>query len=169
MYHGMAQAILATTKKRLEAGYGGSVVDIPAPARNAKLVVVSSQGSDGMWLIIRRLLSNLNIGHSFGDCSFGRLVWEWFGKRMGSEGLLGAQVGDTHGQLADFLWILHRQGLPSERSGTVYLINGDVADRGPNACEIFLLIFALKLLHPTAVYFTRGNHEVDGMNMDDGW
>ena len=46
MYHGMAQAILATTKKRLEAGYGGSVVDIPAPARNAKLVVVSRQPSD---------------------------------------------------------------------------------------------------------------------------
>ena len=46
MYHGMTQAILATTKKRLEAGYGGSVVDIPAPARNAKLVVVSRQPSD---------------------------------------------------------------------------------------------------------------------------
>ena len=57
MYHGMAQAILATTKKRLEAGYGGSVVDIPAPARNAKLVVVSRQRSDGMaqWLIIPHL------------------------------------------------------------------------------------------------------------------
>ena len=48
-----------------------------------------------------------------------------------------------------------------------YLINGDVADRGEHACEILLLIFALKLLHPEWVYFTRGNHETDWMNSDD--
>eukprot|EP01048_Picozoa_sp_COSAG05_P005393 COSAG05_NODE_318_length_11494_cov_485.893813_11_plen_77_part_00 len=49
-------------------------------------------------------------------------------------------------------------------SSVTYLINGDVADRGDNACEIFMLIFALKLLHPNAVYFNRGNHECEEMN-----
>eukprot|EP01047_Picozoa_sp_COSAG01_P010231 COSAG01_NODE_430_length_17153_cov_24.866717_16_plen_193_part_00 len=74
-------------------------------------------------------------------------------------------VGDTHGQLKDFLWILHTQGLPSSSNRSVcYLINGDVADRGDNAVEIFLLIFALKLLHPNAIFFNRGNHEMEEMN-----
>ena len=74
--------------------------------------------------------------------------------------MLGAQVGDTHGQLADFLWILHRQGLPSERSGTVYLINGDVADRGPNACEIFLLIFGFMILSACLLRFLSGSSRI---------
>lgn len=39
-----------------------------------------------------------------------------------------AQVGDTHGQLNDFCWILRSHGPPAP--GNMYLINGDVADRG---------------------------------------
>ena len=39
-----------------------------------------------------------------------------------------SQVGDTHGQLNDFCWILRSHGHPAP--GNVYLINGDVADRG---------------------------------------
>jgi protein phosphatase len=77
-------------------------------------------------------------------------------------------VGDTHGQLQDFLWILHEQGLPSPQSNTFYLINGDIADRGEKACEIYLLVFALKLVYPKHIYFTRGNHETDGMNTHHG-
>eukprot|EP01048_Picozoa_sp_COSAG05_P031224 COSAG05_NODE_11288_length_521_cov_0.649289_1_plen_114_part_10 len=69
-------------------------------------------------------------------------------------------IGDTHGQLQDFLWILNKQGLPSPRSKTVYVINGDIADRGEKATEIFLIVFALKLLYPDNIFFTRGNHEV---------
>ncbi len=82
------------------------------------------------------------------------------------EGVKFIVVGDTHGQLKDFLWILMEQGLPSPT--TTYLINGDVADRGDNAVEIFLLIFALKLIHPHAIFFNRGNHEMEEMNCRDG-
>ena len=82
------------------------------------------------------------------------------------EGAKFIVVGDTHGQLKDFLWILMEQGLPSPT--TTYLINGDVADRGDNAVEIFLLIFALKLIHPHAIFFNRGNHEMEEMNCRDG-
>ena len=39
-----------------------------------------------------------------------------------------AQVGDTHGQLNDFCWILRSHGPPAP--GNMYLINGDVADCG---------------------------------------
>ena len=49
-------------------------------------------------------------------------------------------VGDTHGQLADWLWILRSHGPPNAEN--VYVINGDVADRGRHAVEIFLLIFS---------------------------
>ena len=39
-------------------------------------------------------------------------------------------VGDTHGQLNDFLWILRAHGLPAQDN--VYLVNGDVS---PVSCE----------------------------------
>ena len=48
-------------------------------------------------------------------------------------------VGDTHGQLNDFCWILKAHGPPAP--GNIYLINGDVADRGPFAVEIYLILF----------------------------
>ena len=48
-------------------------------------------------------------------------------------------VGDTHGQLADFCWLLRSHGPPSAEN--LYVVNGDVADRGQHAVEILLLIF----------------------------
>jgi hypothetical protein len=48
-------------------------------------------------------------------------------------------------------------GLPSEKN--IYIFNGDLVDRGDHACEIVLLVFALKLADPRSVYVNRGNHE----------
>ena len=66
-------------------------------------------------------------------------------------------VGDTHGQLADVLWIFAEYGLPSKKN--IYLFNGDVADRGSHAVEIFALLFSCMLYCPGSVYLSRGNHE----------
>ena len=72
-------------------------------------------------------------------------------------------VGDTHGQLDDFCWILKAHGPPAR--GNIYLINGDVADRGGYAVEIYLLIFGYMLACPGCVYLDRGNHESFDMNI----
>ena len=72
-------------------------------------------------------------------------------------------VGDTHGQLADFCWLLRSHGTPAK--GNVYVINGDVADRGRHAVEIFLLIFGFMLAAPGTIYLNRGNHESHDMNV----
>ncbi|KAL1527253.1 hypothetical protein AB1Y20_015929 [Prymnesium parvum] len=72
-------------------------------------------------------------------------------------------VGDTHGQLNDFLWILRAHGRPA--LDNIYLINGDVADRGTYAVEIFCLIFGYMLATPGSVYMNRGNHESLDMNI----
>jgi diadenosine tetraphosphatase ApaH/serine/threonine PP2A family protein phosphatase len=66
-------------------------------------------------------------------------------------------VGDTHGQLADVLYIFSVHGPPSAQN--TYLFNGDIADRGPSACEIVLLLLTYKLACPTSIYINRGNHE----------
>ena len=66
-------------------------------------------------------------------------------------------MGDTHGQLADVLWIFAEYGLPSQTN--MYLFNGDVADRGAHAVEIFALLFSFMLAVPGSVYLSRGNHE----------
>ena len=58
-------------------------------------------------------------------------------------------VGDLHGQLQDALYILHKQGPPS--ADTAFVFNGDIADRGPQAVEIFALVFLYYLLHPDRV------------------
>jgi len=70
--------------------------------------------------------------------------------------------GDTHGQLADFLLVLQRHGPPSDK--VAYLLNGDIADRGDNSVEIFLVILVYKLLHPDRVFINRGNHENHDIN-----
>ncbi|CAK0890823.1 unnamed protein product, partial [Prorocentrum cordatum] len=44
-------------------------------------------------------------------------------------------VGDTHGQLADVLWLFYKLGAPSPSNR--YLFNGDICDRGDLACEIW--------------------------------
>jgi protein phosphatase len=72
-------------------------------------------------------------------------------------------VGDTHGQLNDFCWILKAHGPPGP--GNVYLINGDVADRGAYAVEIYLLLFGFMMACPGCVYLNRGNHESFDMNI----
>ncbi|EUD65899.1 protein phosphatase [Plasmodium inui San Antonio 1] len=71
-------------------------------------------------------------------------------------------LGDVHGQLNDVLWLFNRFGLPS--SNNIYIFNGDIADRGENATEIFLLLFTFKLSNYDSVIINRGNHECSYMN-----
>jgi Ca2+-binding EF-hand superfamily protein/diadenosine tetraphosphatase ApaH/serine/threonine PP2A family protein phosphatase len=54
-------------------------------------------------------------------------------------------------------------------SENVYVFNGDLVDRGDHSCEIVLLIFALKLSHPDAVFVNRGNHEEPHINIYSGF
>ncbi|CRH03910.1 serine/threonine protein phosphatase, putative [Plasmodium relictum] len=69
---------------------------------------------------------------------------------------------DVHGQLRDVLWLFNRFGPPS--SNNIYIFNGDIADRGENATEIFLLLFTFKLSNYDNVVINRGNHECSYMN-----
>lgn len=85
------------------------------------------------------------------------------GSNRGRQGRL-VVVGDTHGQLEDVLWIFFKNHLPSPSNA--YLFNGDVADRGVYAMEIFLLIFGFMLLYPDNVVMNRGNHEDETINLD---
>ncbi|EOD13115.1 hypothetical protein EMIHUDRAFT_427814 [Emiliania huxleyi CCMP1516] len=70
--------------------------------------------------------------------------------------------GDTHGQLQDVLVIFEEHGLPAP--GNAYLFNGDIADRGRNATEIFVLLLAFKLACPDIMHINRGNHEQRDLN-----
>jgi diadenosine tetraphosphatase ApaH/serine/threonine PP2A family protein phosphatase/Ca2+-binding EF-hand superfamily protein len=70
--------------------------------------------------------------------------------------------GDTHGQLQDVLVIFDEHGLPAP--GNAYLFNGDIADRGRNATEIFVLLLAFKLACPSVLHMNRGNHEQRDLN-----
>ena len=63
--------------------------------------------------------------------------------------------------------LLRKLGMPS--SSNVYVFNGDLVDRGDHSCEIVLLIFALKLSHPDAVFVNRGNHEEPHINIYSGF
>jgi len=67
-------------------------------------------------------------------------------------------VGDTHGQLADVMWIFFKHGIPRSTSN-VYLFNGDVVDRGNRALEILMVMIIAGLADPGSVYMNRGNHE----------
>lgn len=71
-------------------------------------------------------------------------------------------VGDVHGQLNDVLWLFFKFGIPT--AARTFLFNGDIADRGRYAVEIFLILFAFKLAEPTSVLINRGNHESANMN-----
>ncbi|EUT78732.1 hypothetical protein PFAG_05310 [Plasmodium falciparum Santa Lucia] len=71
-------------------------------------------------------------------------------------------LGDVHGQLHDVLWLFNRFGIPS--STNIYIFNGDIADRGENATEIFILLFIFKLSCNDSVIINRGNHECSYMN-----
>ena len=65
--------------------------------------------------------------------------------------------GDTHGQLADVLWIFDEHGEPS--ADNAYLFNGDVADRGKHAVEIFLLLLLYQLADPKCMFINRGKYD----------
>ena len=70
--------------------------------------------------------------------------------------------GDTHGQLNDVLWIFDEHGEPSPTNA--YLFNGDIADRGSHALDIFLLLLTYQLADPRCMYINRGNHEQRDLN-----
>lgn len=71
-------------------------------------------------------------------------------------------IGDTHGQLFDFLSLLDRTGKPSESHALLF--NGDLVDRGSYGVEIVLITFAYKWLYPHRVFIDRGNHEATSLN-----
>lgn len=73
-------------------------------------------------------------------------------------------VGDTHGQLADVLWIFYKLGVPSPSNR--YLFNGDICDRGNLASEIWAILLAFMCVWPESVSIQRGNHEDRLLNMD---
>eukprot|EP00437_Effrenium_voratum_P003494 CAMPEP_0181426794 /NCGR_PEP_ID=MMETSP1110-20121109/15842_1 /TAXON_ID=174948 /ORGANISM="Symbiodinium sp., Strain CCMP421" /LENGTH=692 /DNA_ID=CAMNT_0023549991 /DNA_START=24 /DNA_END=2102 /DNA_ORIENTATION=- len=75
--------------------------------------------------------------------------------------------GDLHGQYFDFMNILSMSGLPSP--STPFLFNGDFVDRGSWSIEVALLIFAMKMKNPQAVFMNRGNHEMLEANMIYGF
>ena len=54
-------------------------------------------------------------------------------------------------------------------SDNIFIFNGDLVDRGDHSCEIVLLIFALKLRCPDAVFVNRGNHEEPHINIYGGF
>ena len=74
-------------------------------------------------------------------------------------------VGDLHGQLQDVLHMFHEFGPPTAER--IYLFNGNIADRGSNASEIFFLLAAYFLADPASVMINRGNHEDEHMNSMD--
>jgi len=76
-------------------------------------------------------------------------------------------VGDLHGQIPDLLHLFHLNGLPSPRNA--YIFNGDWVDRGPQGCEVVLIIFAFKILFPRSVFLNRGNHEAVDINDFSGF
>lgn len=76
-------------------------------------------------------------------------------------------VGDLHGQFFDLLRIFDTTGKVSESNP--YLFNGDFVDRGAFSLETILLLFALKLRFPRAVFMNRGNHEAADLNLRYGF
>eukprot|EP00164_Ancoracysta_twista_P006672 GFYU01009329.1.p1 GENE.GFYU01009329.1~~GFYU01009329.1.p1 ORF type:complete len:491 (-),score=135.40 GFYU01009329.1:512-1984(-) len=70
--------------------------------------------------------------------------------------------GDVHGQFYDLMNIFELNGLPSDENP--YLFNGDFVDRGSWSVEVILTLLAFKVVYPTGLYMTRGNHESNNMN-----
>jgi len=70
--------------------------------------------------------------------------------------------GDVHGQYYDLLNIWELNGEPS--NANPYLFNGDFVDRGSFSTEVILMLFSWKLLYPSGMNLSRGNHETIDMN-----
>lgn len=78
--------------------------------------------------------------------------------------------GDTHGQFHDFCTIFDDKisgGYPS--SLNTFIFNGDIADRGDKALEIFLFLLIIKLILPNSIHILRGNHETISMTNSFGF
>ena len=72
-------------------------------------------------------------------------------------------LGDIHGQFDDLArWLLLLGVGPQHCAGRL-LVLGDIADRGPHSFECLLLLFALKVLHPSSIVICRGKHEFPDM------
>lgn len=70
--------------------------------------------------------------------------------------------GDTHGQFFDLMHIFDLNGAPSAENP--YVFNGDFVDRGSWSVEVILTLMAWKVLEPSCVHLTRGNHEAMSLN-----
>eukprot|EP00201_Polytomella_parva_P018516 CAMPEP_0175057022 /NCGR_PEP_ID=MMETSP0052_2-20121109/11018_1 /TAXON_ID=51329 ORGANISM="Polytomella parva, Strain SAG 63-3" /NCGR_SAMPLE_ID=MMETSP0052_2 /ASSEMBLY_ACC=CAM_ASM_000194 /LENGTH=500 /DNA_ID=CAMNT_0016322159 /DNA_START=173 /DNA_END=1675 /DNA_ORIENTATION=- len=75
--------------------------------------------------------------------------------------------GDVHGQFYDLLNIFKLNENPSKDNP--YLFNGDFVDRGSFSVEVILTLFAWKVMDPSCMHLTRGNHESKSMNMIYGF
>ena len=70
--------------------------------------------------------------------------------------------GDTHGQFYDLLHIFELNGRPS--ADNPYLFNGDFVDRGSFSVEVIFTLLGFKVMDPSCMHLTRGNHETRAMN-----
>jgi predicted phosphodiesterase len=62
-------------------------------------------------------------------------------------------VGDLHGSIASFKKIYAHYG-----NNVLYMITGDIIDRGKYSMEIYLFLFAMSIIYDNVV-ICRGNHE----------
>jgi len=79
-----------------------------------------------------------------------------------AEGTHFTVCGDVHGQFFDLCNIFDLNGAPSAENP--YLFNGDFVDRGSFSVEVILTLLAYKVMDPTSINLTRGNHETAAMN-----